>query len=84
MMQKGWKKGYFYTLDTVIGVIVLHFATSGRYIYVIGNNKDVARYSGVNVKRLKMSLFIASGTVAALAGMGNARCTQLVPPSNVA
>ena len=53
----------------VIGVIVLHFATSGRYIYVIGNNKDVARYSGVNVKRLKMSLFIASGTVAALAGI---------------
>jgi len=23
MMQKGWKKGYFYTLDTVVGVIVL-------------------------------------------------------------
>jgi rhamnose transport system permease protein len=53
----------------VIGVIVLHFATSGRYIYVIGNNKDVARYSGINVKRVKMALFIASGTVAALAGI---------------
>ncbi len=53
----------------LIGVVVLHFSASGRYIYVIGNNKEVARYSGVKVRRVKMALFIASGTVAALAGI---------------
>lgn len=52
-----------------IGVVVLHFSGNGRYIYVIGNNKEVAQYSGVKVDRVKMALFIASGTVAALAGI---------------
>lgn len=53
----------------LIGVVVLHFSASGRYIYVIGNSKEVARYSGVKVRRVKMALFMASGTVAALAGI---------------
>ena len=52
-----------------IGTVILNFSYFGRYVYVIGNNKDVARYSGVNVRRVKMALFIASGTVAALAGV---------------
>lgn len=52
-----------------IGVVVLHFSGNGRYIYVIGNNKEVAQYSGVKVERVKMALFIASSTVAALAGV---------------
>ena len=41
----------------------------GRYVYVIGNNREVARYSGVKVRRVKMTLFIASGMIAALAGL---------------
>ncbi len=50
-------------------VIVLQYSAFGRYIYVIGNSSDVARYAGVNVKRVKMALFIASGLIAALAGV---------------
>jgi rhamnose transport system permease protein len=53
----------------VIAVIILHFSGFGRYVYVIGNNREVARYSGVKVRRVKMNLFIASGTIAALAGL---------------
>lgn len=53
----------------VITVIVLQYAAFGRYIYVIGNSSEVARYSGVDVKRVKMILFMASGLVAALAGI---------------
>lgn len=53
----------------VIAIIILHYSGFGRYVYVIGNNREVARYSGVKVRRVKMSLFIASGTVAALAGL---------------
>lgn len=52
-----------------LGVVVLHFSGNGRTIYVIGNNKEVARYSGVKVERVKMALFIASGAIAALAGI---------------
>lgn len=53
----------------VISIVVLQYSGFGRYVYVIGNNRDVARYSGVRVRRVKMILFIASGTISALAGL---------------
>ena len=52
-----------------IAVIVLQYSSFGRYIYVIGNNREVARYSGVKVQRVKMILFIISGFISALAGL---------------
>ncbi|MCX6083220.1 MAG: ABC transporter permease, partial [Chloroflexi bacterium] len=53
----------------VIAIVILQYSGFGRLVYVIGNNKDVARFSGVNVGRVKMILYIASGFVAALAGL---------------
>ena len=53
----------------MIALIVLHFSGFGRYLYVIGNNQEVARYSGVRVRRVKMILFMASGLISALAGL---------------
>jgi rhamnose transport system permease protein len=53
----------------VFAIIILHYSGFGRYVYVIGNSKDVARYAGVRVRRTKMILFVASSTVAALAGL---------------
>jgi len=52
-----------------ISIVILQYSGFGRYVYVIGNNRDVARYSGVRVQRVKMVLFVASGTIAALAGL---------------
>ena len=49
--------------------IVLHRTGFGREVYVIGNNAEMARYSGVRVARVKSTLFIASGIVSALAGL---------------
>lgn len=37
----------------VLAVILLQSSGFGRYIYVIGNNAKVARYSGVKVKRVE-------------------------------
>ncbi len=53
----------------ILLIVVLHFSAFGRYVYVIGNNAQMARYSGVDILRVKSILFIASGTVAALAGL---------------
>jgi rhamnose transport system permease protein len=53
----------------VVAVVVLQYSAFGRYVYVIGNNREVARYSGVKVRRVKMMLFIASSTIATLAGL---------------
>ncbi len=53
----------------VIAVVILQYSAFGRYVYVIGNNREVARYAGVNVRGAKLTLFIASGLIAALAGL---------------
>jgi rhamnose transport system permease protein len=53
----------------ILSLIVLQYSGFGRRTFAIGNNKDVARYSGVKVARVKLSLFIASGLVSALAGL---------------
>jgi len=53
----------------VIVAITLHRSALGRLVYVIGNNMQAARYSGVRVQRVKMILFATSGVVAALAGI---------------
>ncbi|MEZ4734938.1 MAG: ABC transporter permease [Caldilineaceae bacterium] len=58
-----------FVLLLVLAIVVLQASAFGRYVYVIGNNRDVARYSGVNVQRVKLALFIASGFIAALAGL---------------
>jgi rhamnose transport system permease protein len=49
--------------------IVLHGSALGRLVYVMGNSLETARYSGVRVKPVKFFLFVASGVVAALAGL---------------
>ena len=53
----------------VIAGLVLHRTGLGRYVYVVGNSADVARFSGVNVPRVKFILFVMSGLVAAVAGL---------------
>jgi rhamnose transport system permease protein len=58
----------FFLLFIVVA-ITLHSSALGRLIYVIGNNQQAARYSGVRVRLVKMILFAASGTISALAGL---------------
>lgn len=41
----------------------------GRHLYAVGNNNEVARLQGVNVKRIKMSAYLLSGLFAAIAGV---------------
>ncbi|MCS6888613.1 MAG: ABC transporter permease [Chloroflexus sp.] len=58
-----------FALLFALALVVLQYSGVGRLVYVIGHNAAVARYSGVDVPRLKLGLFIASGLVAALAGV---------------
>ena len=52
-----------------IGWVILARTATGRVIYVIGDNADVARYSAVNVVRTRFGLFLASSLTAGLAGI---------------
>jgi rhamnose transport system permease protein len=58
----------FIVLATIF-TIVLQAGGFGRLVYVIGNNKEVARYTGVRVKRVKMWIFSLAGVISALAGI---------------
>jgi rhamnose transport system permease protein len=58
----------FAILAVAFGV-VLHATPFGRSIYAIGANKEAAHFAGLRVKRIKLTLFVLSGTVAALAGI---------------
>jgi rhamnose transport system permease protein len=53
----------------IASAIVLNRSGLGRIVYVLGNNLEAARYSGVRIKRVKMWLFVASGINSALAGL---------------
>jgi len=63
-----WPFVIFIALAIVLAV-VLHRTWIGRQVYAIGKNASAARYSGVRVTRVKVSLFVLSGLVAALAGI---------------
>ena len=53
----------------VVGGVVLHRSAFGRKVFVIGDNAEVARYSGIDVARVKVLLFTTSGLVAGIAGV---------------
>jgi rhamnose transport system permease protein len=55
-------------LVVVFGV-VLHATPVGRSLYAIGNSEDAARFSGIDVARTKLWLFVVTGAVAALGGI---------------
>ncbi|MCM3409589.1 ABC transporter permease [Metabacillus litoralis] len=53
----------------IVSYFILKKTTYGRYIYAIGGNEEAARASGINVKRIKLSVYIISGALAGLAGL---------------
>ena len=63
-----WPFLIYLAIAAVLGTL-LHKTWIGRQIYAIGKSTEASRYSGVRVARMKMALFILSGTVAALAGV---------------
>jgi rhamnose transport system permease protein len=52
----------------VLGLL-LHATRYGRYLYVIGSNRDAARYSGIPVMRARVTVFALSGLMAGFAGL---------------
>jgi rhamnose transport system permease protein len=59
----------FFVVELILAGIILHRTAFGRSVFVIGNNANVARYSGVNVVRDKLLIMTASGFFAGLAGV---------------
>ena len=63
-----WMFGLF-----VLLVVILNYALTrtkwGRSMFAVGGNREAARRSGINVKRIYLSAFMLCSTLAALGGM---------------
>lgn len=60
---------FIFILLLVIAFVILQYSTFGRYVYAIGNNLEGSEYAGINVKRVKMWIFVASALIATVAGI---------------
>jgi rhamnose transport system permease protein len=49
--------------------VFLHATRWGRSLYAIGNNREATRFSGINVKRAVLGVFVASGAMSSFAAI---------------
>jgi len=60
-------------LYLVIFIVICYFIMNktklGRHIYAVGGNVEAARFSGINIKKVKFFAFTFSGFMAAFAGI---------------
>ncbi len=59
----------FFIIFAVIFGIVFHKTTYGRKLYAIGNNPTAARFSGINVSRIKLINFTFIGLCCGIASV---------------
>ncbi len=60
---------YYALILAVILFYYLTFTAAGRKILIVGSSRNVARLSGINVKKVRFLCFVASGGLAGVAGV---------------
>lgn len=60
---------YLMLLVFVLAALWLRYRPSGRQLYAIGGNEEVARLSGIGVRLAQTRVYVIAGFLAALAGM---------------
>jgi len=53
----------------IIGWVILSKTVYGRYVYCLGGNSEVARLSGINVKKIRYSVYAISGFLCGITGI---------------
>ena len=56
-------------LVMLIAHLVLRYTRFGRYVYMVGGNREAAEYSGVNVRRIVNAVLVISAVCSGFAGM---------------
>ncbi|MBE0535734.1 MAG: ribose ABC transporter permease [Phycisphaerae bacterium] len=54
---------------TLAAVVLLRKTRLGRYVYAVGGNEEAAKLSGLNVARVKRTVYVISGMLAAVGGL---------------
>ncbi|MBP2473548.1 D-xylose transport system permease protein [Crossiella equi] len=50
----------------VLGTFVLDRTRYGRHVYAVGGNAEAARRAGIDVRKIRMSVFVIASTIAAI------------------
>lgn len=53
----------------VLCYIIMNKTKLGRYMYAVGGNAEAAKFSGINIKRIKFFAYTFSGLMAAVGGI---------------
>ncbi len=62
--------GLLVLLGFALGLgVLLHATRFGRYLYAIGSNREAARFSGIPVARVRVTVFALSGLMAGFAAI---------------
>jgi ribose transport system permease protein len=59
----------YMTVFLIIDYILLNKTRTGRHIYAVGGNYISAKYSGINLTKIKILVWTISGTMAGFAGV---------------
>ena len=65
----------------IVLTFVLNRTSWGRHVYAVGGNAEAARRAGINVATVKLSCFVISSTLAAMAGVLIASRDNSVSPT---
>lgn len=70
----GWWLGipvpvYIAAVVVLVAVFITQKTKIGRYIYAIGGNEQAAKLSGINIKKVKVTVYAIAGALAALGGI---------------
>lgn len=60
---------YIAALVVLLAVFVTQKMKIGRYIYAIGGNEQAAKLSGINIKKVKITVYAIGGALAAIGGI---------------
>jgi ribose transport system permease protein len=67
---------------TAVAAVYLTKTVMGRHVFAIGGNAEASRFSGLNLSRIKIGVFVISGLTAGLAALvgaafyGSASCAD--------
>ncbi|MEU1684430.1 ABC transporter permease [Micromonospora sp. NPDC005707] len=65
----------------VVWTFVLQRTSYGRHVYAVGGNAEAARRAGINVDRIRISVFVICSTMAAIGGIVAASRANSVDPN---
>ena len=71
-----------FLLIAVVAFVFLRYRATGRSLYAIGGSAEVARLAGIRVRPLTVWVYVASGLLAAVAGVALAARLDSAQPSD--